>query len=173
MKNQSNHGRLFGASRHSTCPRNRVFLTLVVFGLLTGATLMADPSRRASGQAATPSWRYTGNLNTARSNHTATLLQNGKVLVAGGFDGNHSLNSAELYDPASGTWTSTGNLNTARGNHTATLLPNGRVLVAGGADTICIFCTSFDSTEVYDTVSGKWTSTGNLNTARTAHTATL
>ena len=66
------------------------------------------------------------------SSHTATLLPNGKVLVAGGLHGVR-LASAELYDPASGTWTATGSLATARDDHTATLLPNGKVLVAGGA----------------------------------------
>jgi len=60
------------------------------------------------------------------------LLPNGKVLVAGGYNGSTLVSSAELYDPASGTWTATGSLNTARGRHTATLLPNGKVLVAGG-----------------------------------------
>ena len=61
------------------------------------------------------------------------MLPNGKVLVAGGYNGSgHLLSSAELYDPASGTWSATGSLNTAREFHTATLLPNGKVLVAGG-----------------------------------------
>jgi Galactose oxidase, central domain len=78
-------------------------------------------------------WTATGSLGTARDEHTATLLQNGMVLVAGGIGslGVH-LTSAELYDPASGTWTATGSLGTARHEHTATLLPNGKVLVAGG-----------------------------------------
>ena len=81
-------------------------------------------------------WSATGSLATARECHTATLLPNGKVLVAGG-DGDSSgcLSSAELYDPASGLWSSTGNLATARYDHTATLLPNGKVLVAGGRDS--------------------------------------
>ena len=75
-------------------------------GALTSAELY-DP---ASG-----SWTATGSLNTAALFHTATLLPNGKVLVAGGFDNNNGyLTSAELYDPASGTWTATGSLNTAR-----------------------------------------------------------
>ena len=78
-------------------------------------------------------WRRTGRLNTARYNHTATLLPNGMALVAGGFDNNNTASaSAELYDPASRTWTATGSLSTARGYHTATLLQNGMVLVAGG-----------------------------------------
>jgi hypothetical protein len=59
------------------------------------------------------------------------LLPNGKVLVAGGYDGG-SLASAELYDPASGTWTATGGLAAPRWLHTATLLPNGKTLVAAG-----------------------------------------
>src|SRR5439155_7659513 len=74
----------------------------------------------------------TGSLATARSEHTATSLPNGKVLVAGGHNGSGYLTSAELYDPASGSWSATGNLNTARFDHTATLLPNSKVLVAGG-----------------------------------------
>ena len=80
------------------------------------------------------SWAATGSVHTTRRDHTATLLPNGKVLVAGGSNG-FVLSSAELYDPASGTWTATGSLNTARYAHTATLLQNGRVLVAGGLDT--------------------------------------
>ena len=62
--------------------------------------------------------------------HTATLLANGQVLVAGGIDTGHlTFRCAELYDPASGSWMATANLNPPRYNHTATLLRNGRVLV--------------------------------------------
>src|SRR5205814_793375 len=77
--------------------------------------------------------------NTARTEHTATLLPNGKVLVAGGATSGGVFASAELYDPASGTWTATGSLNTGRLDHTATLLPNGMVLVAGGYDGSHVF----------------------------------
>src|SRR6266513_4945075 len=85
------------------------------------------------------SWTVTGSLNTARYEHTATLLSNGMVLVAGGFDNsNNLLPSAELYDPTTGNWTATGNLNIARADHTATLLPNGLVLVTGGTDSSVI-----------------------------------
>src|SRR5205807_1419112 len=82
---------------------------------------------------ASGTWTATGSLNTARYLYTATLLPNGKVLVAGGDDSNFNASaSAELFDPASGTWAATGSLNTARYTHTASLLPNGKVLVAGG-----------------------------------------
>jgi hypothetical protein len=114
-------------------------------------------------------WTLTGSLDTARYAHTATLLPNGMVLVAGGIDsGLNALDSAELYDPASGTWTLTGSLNTARYIHTATLLSNGMVLVAGGYSL-----NALDSAELYDPASGTWTVTGSLNTARYYHTATL
>jgi N-acetylneuraminic acid mutarotase len=114
-------------------------------------------------------WTITGSLNTARSSHTATLLPNGQVLVAGGFNGN-VLASAELYDPASGKWLASGNLSIARDGHTATLLPNGQVLVAGGSG---VTLNTLSSAELYDPATGKWTVTGNMNTARDGHTATL
>src|SRR5262245_58425049 len=66
------------------------------------------------------SWNATGNLNTGRYEHTMTLLANGKVLVAGGFDGFSSTITAELYDSSSGTWTPTADLVTQRREHTAT-----------------------------------------------------
>jgi N-acetylneuraminic acid mutarotase len=145
--------------------------------------------------SATGSWTVTGRLNTARYIHTASLLSNGMVLVAGGISGFNAFSSAELYDPASGTWTLTGSLNTARFRHTATLMPNGMVLVAAGEsskkasfpvqpdhapswllgvpDAGCCFIFPVASAELYDPASGTWTVTGSLNTARHAHTATL
>jgi hypothetical protein len=114
-------------------------------------------------------WTITGNLTTARSGQTATLLPNGKVLVAGGVITGGQTGSAELYDPASGTWTTTGSLAVARYNHTATLLPNGKVLVTGGYDGNNVFANA----ELYDPASGTWKGTGSLATARYGHTATL
>jgi N-acetylneuraminic acid mutarotase len=105
---------------------------------------------------------------------TATLLENGKVLVAGlGSDSIHS--SAALYDPATRTWSGTGSLTTSRFSHTATLLQSGKVLVAGGDDLK--YYPNDDnpitSAEVYDPAIGNWSSTGDLNIAREGHTATL
>jgi N-acetylneuraminic acid mutarotase len=114
------------------------------------------------------SWVTNSPMTTARFDHTATLLPNGKVLVAGGFIGLSYTNSAELYDPATGTWTPTGSMNVPRIGHTATLLMNGKVLVAGGGDFGL-----YSSAELYDPVSGTWTLTGTMNCARGKHTATL
>jgi len=92
----------------------------------------------------------TGALNTARGYHTATLLPNGKVVVAGGGDYNVPFfSSTELYDPAVGTWTVTSELKTARSSHSATLLPDGKVLLAGGFNSSSTpYCLS--SAELYD-----------------------
>ena len=89
---------------------------------------------------ASGSWARTGDLNTAREAATASLLPNGDVLVAGGYnwvatDGPYQLNvlsSAELYNASNGQWQLAGNLIAARVGHTATLLPDGRVLIVGG-----------------------------------------
>ena len=123
--------------------------------------------------AATPfQWQYTDSLKTARFHHTATLLTDGRVLVAGGaagVGGERPLKSAELYDPASGSWSEAASLNTARDSNTATLLPDGMVLVAAGRQS-GIYLTS---AELYDPATDIWLLTGSLDTGRVFHTATL
>lgn len=115
-------------------------------------------------------WSLTGSMNNGRDSHTATLLPNGKVLVAGGigaFIGDSSrLISAELYNPDTGSWTNTGSLSQARFLHTATLLPNGQVLVAGGEPSLA-------SAELYSPDTGSWSPAKPLIQGRMCHTATL
>jgi N-acetylneuraminic acid mutarotase len=121
------------------------------------------------------SWAATGALNLARNSHTATLLPNGKVLVAGGVPPGGlfavTTQTAELYDPATGTWTATGSMSHYRSSHTATLLLNGKVLVTGGTDTI--FGIPNRGAEVYDPAGGSWATVGLMATGRELHTATL
>jgi len=108
----------------------------------------------------------TGNLSVPREFHTASLLPNGKVLIAGGlnFGNGQTLTwaSAEIYDPSNGSFTATGDMTTARQGHTATLLPNGKVLIAGG-----------NSAELYDPATEAFSATGSMTTPRGLHTATL
>jgi N-acetylneuraminic acid mutarotase len=122
-------------------------------------------------------WTSTGSMAVARRSHTATLLPDGRVVVAGGEGlGGARLASAELYDPASGTWSAADSMATGRFLHTATLLPHGRVLVAGGitsagpgTDLI------IDTAEIYRAHrhgTGDWRLTDSLNEPRALHAAT-
>lgn len=121
----------------------------------------------------------TANLATARAGHTATLLPNGNVLVAGGGrldidDLLVSFPSAEIVTP-SGQAMTTGNLSTPREFHTATLLQNGRALITGG-NVFNGYPTSLLSTasaELYDPATGQFTATANMSATRTGHTASL
>jgi WD40 repeat protein len=107
-------------------------------------------------------------LNNARQYHTATLLPNGKVLVAGGGNPN-AISSAELYDPFAGTWTATASLTTPRQSHAEILLANGMVLVAGGYNT----GTTYPSAELYNPGTGTWTLTGSLSNARINYSVSM
>jgi hypothetical protein len=121
----------------------------------------------------TESWTITGSMSITRHYHTSTLLQDGRVLVAGGyyrdFNGNfYHLNSAEIYDPQTGQWSLTGSMAATRGGHTATLLEDGRVMVAGGVNSAYLA-----SAEIFDPQTGTWSTTGSSNVARAGHTATM
>jgi hypothetical protein len=108
---------------HASMPQIAFISLSAVFLTLTAASARRELD---------PSWTVTGSLGTARDFHTATLLPDGRVLVAGGFGTSDVLSSAQLYDPAAGMWTTTGSLGSARRLHTATLLSSGKVLVSGG-----------------------------------------
>lgn len=134
----------------------------------------------------------TGNMTTARVGHTATVLADGTVLVAGGQTVELAptpatpgaivfitYSSAERYDPSTGTFQATGSMGTTRAWHTATLLPDGRVLIAGGVEVTYVETTHSatyairSTAELYDPGSGRFIPTGEMTTARFGATATL
>jgi len=107
-------------------------------------------------------------MHSPRIEATATLLPDGRALVAGGSDGKQALTSAEVYDPTTNEFTSTGSMATARYFHTATPLPGGKVLVAGGRTASGITATA----ELYDPATGTFATTGPLSGPRVQATAT-
>lgn len=138
-----------------------------------GTTGSASGSGGATGNSVRGSFSPTGSLATARADHSATLLPNGKVLIAGGA-GNAflPLASAELYDPSTGMFSPTGSMNTARSNQAATLLGNGKVLIVGGFDDV-ISQIPVGSAELYDPSTGTFTPTGSMITTQPWVFATL
>ncbi len=107
-----------------------------------------------------------GTMTEARAAHTATLLQNGEVLLAGG----DAAGTAELYSPSGGTFTRAGTMGAPRASHTATLLSNGTVLLAGGGNGSI---GGTRSAEIYDPTNSSFTRTADLMHARSSHSATL
>jgi hypothetical protein len=154
----------------------RLLINTLSVGLVVGlaAATIAPAFAQASG-----AWVYTGTMPMARQFHTATLLNNGQVLVAGGCqpaaaceaDDANALFNAELYSPSTGTWTPTGNMPSGRFGHTATLLANGEVLVTGGYSTNSIRI--LKSALLYNPSTGTWSDTGSMTVARIYHSAVL
>jgi hypothetical protein len=132
----------------------RIVLPLLLLG---AGVVLVQPCSAESGD---PGFTATGSLVTPRTVHSATLLPNGKVLVAGGFGSTFTSPRlrAELYDPATGTWTPTGDMNYGHALHPAILLPNGKVFAAVGGkygtDQGQFFA------ELYDPASETWARTG-------------
>lgn len=127
------------------------------------------------------SWSAGTPLIEARTGHTTTLLNSGKVLIVGGAVSSGKGTVVELFDPSTltGVMTATGSMNISRQQHTATLLPNGHVLIAGRNDSEgAARNTNGDlvdstTTEIYDDVAGTWSLGPVMNIGRKAHAATL
>lgn len=145
------------------------FTTTTNHGLSIGQQILVDgiaPSANSNNTMA-----LTGSLNTARYEHTAILLNNGQVLIIGGFTSSVVVTaSCELYNPTTGVWTTTGNMNVARAGHCTFLLDNGNVLVCGGQNGSG---TALNSTEIYNVSNGTWSVVSNLNTARYDFSGTI
>jgi hypothetical protein len=123
-------------------------------------------------------WSPTGSLAQGRWRHTATLLRDGRLLVAGGFSGATGNNAqpvedtVEIFDPATGTWSPAARMATRRALHSAVLLPSGKVLVVGGRTcdqpppAVCDFTFRSSSAELYDPATNTWSSAGSMREAR-------
>ncbi len=120
----------------------------------------------------TNAFSNTGSMIVQRSAPAVVLLANGKVLVMGGYSNQvnyPAIQSAELFDPATGIFTSTGNMTEARSGPIAVVLANGKVLVAGGIRN----SSYLQSADLYDPIAGSFASTGLMNVPRADATATL
>jgi N-acetylneuraminic acid mutarotase len=119
-------------------------------------------------------------LTGPRTVHTATRLDDGRILIVGGSDVTETVVSAcEIFDPATGTSTPVAPMSRARTQHTATKLADGRVLVVGGgsvfdlSDPLGSLASATSSSEIYNPSTNTWTSGPNLPAATVGHTATL
>jgi hypothetical protein len=157
--------RAFTGTGSMTVPRAGQTITLLRDGrvLLTGGVQNAGfRSELASAEIYDPgagTFSATGSMSVPREGHTATILRDGRVLIAGGSDnGIHTLDSAEIYDPSSGTFRGTGHLHQPRVAHVAALLGTGKVLIAGGGrGGMPGGYISYDTAEMYDPVAGSFT----------------
>ena len=124
-------------------------------------------------------WTATGSMGEGRDLATATLLRNGEVLVAGGFnncddDFCSDLAESELYNPVTGKWQTTGKMHVAREQQSATLLKSGQVLVAAGLNEGGFGRGQvYASAELYNPTTGSWSLTASMSGKHYGQTATL
>ena len=154
-------GKACGTGPSSRCSSwTRLFWLLAVALLVAGSSWAQAPG----------TWEPGADLNQARAGHTATLMANGKVLIAGGKDASGTpLATAEIYDPTTGHYTRlTPTLPTAVYGHTATALSDGTVLLAGGNDASG---QPVRDAQLYDLLANKFTALSPMSKARSHHTA--
>jgi plastocyanin/N-acetylneuraminic acid mutarotase len=167
----------WGAVGAMTIPRRNQTATLLANGnvLVAGGEtkIIATISVTSSAEVfdvGSDGWSSVGAMGTPRVLHTATRLIDGRVLVAGGYDGSDALASAETFNPATGEWTAAGTMSVARAGGDAALLDDGRVLVMGGDDGEG--GAPLASADVFDPQSNSWLSVGDMHDPRARHTAT-
>lgn len=130
--------------------------------------VMATPSCTGAYAEQLGAVSRVGSMTTSRAAHTATLLPDGKVFVAGGLGGDSGVASTEVFDPTASIFASGPNMSVARTGHTATLLANGKVLIAGGYNGSYLA-----SAELYDPAANRFTPVKAMNAARSGHVATV
>jgi hypothetical protein len=121
--------------------------------------------------SAQDAWYAGPDMAMTRQRHSATLLSDGRLLVAGGaydFWGEIATETCEIYDPSTDSWSNAASMSVARSSHTATLLPSGKVLVSGGFNGGGY---ALSSAELYDPISNSWTSVDAMGYGRYRHQA--
>jgi len=139
---------------------------LVAGGATGDNTISTTTKEYNTGDQRSNTFTATGSLTTARAYHTATLLNSGKFLIAGGYAGGSDyFAGCELYDPSTGTWSSTGSLTLGRRDHEAVLLPTGKVLLTGGYNPGGGTAIKVNS-ELFNPTTGTWGAATSMNTKR-------
>lgn len=130
-----------------------------------------SPSASPSGTAGAGKLEPTASMSVPRAAHTATLLPDGRVLIAGGFTNEANAGQgAEVYDSEAGEFSPLPRMITLRHSHTSTMLPNGQVLIVGG---FAGEATTVAAAELFDPASNSFSSTGSMAAARAGHVAVL
>jgi hypothetical protein len=158
----------------------RIVACAVVLAL-AGCSGSTTPSSPAGSQTPAPSlgpgrFLSAGALAHGRESHSATVLPDGRILIAGGPDApaQELIGQAEVWDPATRTFSPTGSMVTARDMQTATWLPkNGLFLLAGGRERQGLTLEATASAELYDPETGTFSATGSMAEPRQGQTASL